>query len=1656
MNSRDQFHREPGPPLRYSAEELGRLSKFLARLGFGSLTVHERQVSLRNLVDGLGYLAHRESGGWIHALTQIDLAEFEEAAATATQGALLQVLIGQPAPTRPSSARKQCIALASMAIIQSAVEPSLLPGGFAHMLKQLFRSGAEGWMDFCSCNLLDAVALQAWVPRASHPAVIVEFHRFLTRLVPMGLPAITSLLKPEKSSPADAEPAEAAADAPQEDGPEPKAPKYFADATPKFNLFENQNQLNTQQDIVDGYRLSPHWGRLTPLELLRSLKLLNTDLMARPAGEYGWRLSVHAAARYVSLFAGLSLKKCWSLPLNRKGSMRLSIGQGVIRRDMLVIAPRTDRDDRRRVHGRWWRTRLPVEVTSALQQLLARHPSCRSLGELLEATGLTYDNCQEILNKDWPTSHRPEDARFSQSLRPCLLALDIHPAIVARFTGDTMTTPASDHYYLSLLESQVHQALQAFCEWAGLTAPPPPVRDRRIGTPRAVTPDGFQNAMQRLNQMVLHERSKLTSKASVEEILRFHNLYTTAVAIQIVCGLGGRGDRVESLTFERVFASDHYIVLSDRRVDRYSAQRVCPSTQTLTATRRAYIQHLRAVSDSLLRACTKSAEFVLKVASGYRPHAPAFRLYDQTGAGWESRPLKRQDLVELARNLGFVDLNAARHYWFAALVDRGVAQVAIDALLGHHIPGAEPFGFGSGISVRQICDYLRPILNDIQAGLDFAPLEGRGQHAARYQSLPQMTVEAKLQPLPNLLLQQKLEVQDFLVKELSIYAQDPPSGPQTLVAHANLSRLRDDFVGTAKRRDTPFGALLFALIAFDLVLTQSEQQALLDAAVGDGVWQVQELTILEAEDPAGRPVVQRLASDHTLAALHAVANSNSRVSLRASFERAVGELHMLVTALDPNWKASAPKKTLELLSIMASHWAAIEVSPGTLFGVLHKAPFIPAHDLARIRWGRARVFGASSEPERKTRRRSSGDFEFQKVWEIVGYWGNPDTQLGDDHARRKGCSSGLLARRAQPAADEFECALIDLILADLSKNAPYRTLKPTTLPEYVRGYDLYFGVAREEGTLELDPDVIAEAYAAMGGSKDISISELPRWQMLHICAFLASRGLAAPAGFLSGRATKVPRPPRHPVYVSRAECAVAKTMIAEVLAGQGGTYEFAATRLALLREMPMRISEPRYASLLDFDPGAALLHVTSTGHSHLKSPHSRGTLPLSKELCREMTDLWLRKRNIAPKVTSNLFADSHLVDAHYSAFDTISDVTRDTLIMLTGCRHFRQHDLRSAAVSDLAFAVEETLARLCEGRAPANQLTGADVTRLHVRFALASRLARHASVLTTLRYYVASGMLNLRDELDAAAAHSDPSGAYVASLLAVDAQTLYARANRARAASGTVSGRPPANWGEFLSVARAARPWPILGSALSEHPSHASLPPDIDSAHIAQAVLLHLCGTPLTDAADACQVERSRVAQTMKAVDDRASELGVKLVWDDSRSPLLSSPKSNSNGSLPELVRRYARWTRGNSNPTGGSREALLNAIGAKRNCLTVRTKNQFLALIPVLASLRQIGFEIVVRMGAHFGLRDLDCIPTLDAAGLLRQPQNSSEPVFATVSFLAQERQATKSHRTTANAQAPFDLARVSPRSFGRAGRLVIAGLLLTLTRTDFMEVKR
>jgi hypothetical protein len=1575
---------------------------------------------------------------------------------------LAQTILDQPASFLDPKKQDETLAFAAklaLAICLKLSSPN--PEKTCNAVKQLFRSKTDDWA-FARESLHIEQEIDA--DQSNVTQVVRNFLEQKQQLLRISIPSLESFFKRTGENSKDL--GEAELQDPESITPPAKAlkpPKAPDDTSPDFKLFETQILRAMHADVSDPYRLPNNWNRQSNQELYISIQRLRFHL--RQDGEAHRDTRLHSATRFISLFAGLSLKTCLQLPIDRgvfntRGSMHLDLACGVLRRDALCAALRKHRPGKRRTNGRWWRLPLPPEVTAVLLEASESQPAARTLGDLIQAAGLSHASCQHLLNDNFPTSHRPEDARFAFSFRTCLLDLDVHPAMVARVSGDITTTPNSDHFYLTFTANEVHEVMVKFCDWAGLIPPKPPANNRLTGSPKAMQLEDFQSLVQCLNQTVLSARNRITPRSRITEVVEFHNLYTKAVALQIILGHGGRGNMIGRMTCGRLFASANYLALSDRRTDPYSKQRILPLTEIFSQGNGLYREHLDAMSKRLARHAQDDSKVLLKIFPGKQLHSSPFAIFTVTKDGWDQRSLKRSDLVELLVQLGKQmgkdfdqeSLNIGRHFFQTALVNKQVAQPAIEAFLGHHTNGAEVFGYGSGISVREVCDYLRPVVTEIQRGIGFVPLGGLGRTAERFLKLPDIAIQKNLRPLPAKLLLKKLANHDLVIPDLVMREQDPPSTSKTLVAHTTLQDLKFKYHQSACISTHLAGAAMFCLIAEELVLSEPEQKALFLASLSNGLWRVGEMVIAEAEHD-GRPVAQRILHESTQAAVFKLRRTQPcKITTEDDVaQSAYMDLHDLLIELVSSWPCSKPNESARLLATMSSHWAAVEIAAGAMFGVYHKAPFIPARDLARIFYKQPRSYADNCVKQHSAFNWTKSP-NFKYTDKILTKWANKDAPLGESLSRAAGCTRDLKNYLKRPDLSLAQQLHAELLIADLSETAPYKTLDASTLPSYSNKYQLFFKIVEEEETCDLEPEHFQQAFNDMGGGSSMTESALPRWAMLHICAYLHGRGHWVPAALTTDPATKTPRPARIPVYTSAPEIQQIGNDLVEYFGQTGGNYAFVQQRLELERSAPMRAAELRYSRPIDFDLPNRIFHITTSGHDHLKNVASRGSVPLTPQISNALEALKVLRHDIGVGAETLMFADAHL-EASYQPFDEIALAIRQFTAERTGCPEFRRHDFRSSASTNFCFDVEASIDTFGKGICidkNCSEWTAKQVTERFIRFAKAARFSRHASVATTLRFYNCSGPLDIYHQICIANSRIEPSGIYASQVIERSAQSTYVLKDRHQERKKLDQCAPTVTYAslvqDHLRNIRQQLPIPSLrgpNNLMHKRDTHQRKP--ASRSEFVQASLLAQTGMSLAVAAGALNLPVESVQLFQISASTYMEETNRAPQRKDS-APALSS-RLDPDGPTLQLgtsIAALSRWLTSPQSCTAHGKISIRLAIGKSPSTLSVADADHLLDLLPILKGISLHGFRVLLRIASgHVLSTNPQIYRKLAAAGIETCCERGKGSGLGSISFCLRHKSQASSNSASALQPSPDD---ISPRSLGIAGRVVVFGLVLAL----------
>ncbi len=1410
----------------------------------------------------------------------------------------------------------------------------------------------------------------------------------------------------------------------------------------RLDLFSFQILQQEVEPVLNGYRLNLDWNCLSRSELnLAVLPLIATlQKIDRLNEDFSKRL--HAACRLLTLFTGISLKTTAGLPIHRVGSMHIDLNLGIIRRDSSTVTPRLDRSNAGRWCGRWWRTPIPPEIIIVLKDALTRFPSARTIGDLMISAGLTPTITHELLNQNWATSHCPEDLRFARSLRACLLYLKVHPSVVARVTGDVTVTPISQVYYLTLSQELVHQAVDKFCDFIGLKKTVHPKTYRLIGSPRKLSIEDFKEINRRQGQSNRHLRNNITARSSLKDFIEFHNSYVKNVALQLLWGVGARLQRFETLTVARMLSEPELIAITDKENDSYSSLRLCCLSKIQQQTRLHLVEHYLAMSEILKkRGFKESAEQLENVAMGRCSEQLLFlQIEIAIKNEFNLRGLEVADLESTSNSLGVNYLNSPRHFLLTQFVNRNVAAIAIDAQIGHHIVGAEPFGYGSGMSVSDFQKYLAPILDRLHIEIQMEPLVGLGRTNPVRLKLPKISVLKNLKILENSLLEQRIAVQDFMPPDRIQGAAHAPFSKETLVAVSHMKRLRFLYQTSAWLKDNAIGSLAFCLITFDCVVTEMDLFSLIESSLGSGVSQINNVVGIEVFEN-DRPVLQRLVSRGTAAAVAKFRLNHTSITRIEVCEM----LHSLLLMLDKSWPAQNSVESLNLLLSMASHCIAIEVSPINQIALFHKAPFIPMRDIKRILDNKIveRKFINLSTPSKSVKTNSG----FKTLIKIVEQIADKDKKIGEDKARKLLLKKALEHHKLE-VLDEAEELFCDWLISECDdKTRPYKKIGLGVLYAYAVLAKRFFNLVRASGTIHFDADDWLHVSAVLGGGNEFQASNKKRWVVLHLAHWLAEIGVNVPPGLVKSRAIKSRSLPHNSVYLTASEVDRIAHNFSEVYELPDGVLSLSAVYLKIARKMPFRPVELRFLRWIDFDSNCRLMHVASSGHDHFKTFKSHGSLSIAQRDEFISSYLNLNKESIGSNL--DLIFSSAGSEKDFEKFDKTLQLLQDAIRTVTCRQDARNYDLRANGVTDLIFNPESGLRRLAGLDEVKIEVHDSHwISTRHQRAAQASREARHTNVLTTLRYYNLSSLIEVREQMDAATAGISISASHLGDIAVKSPASIYCK--RYRRAKSTLDNIKISQRDELFSsshLAISSLPTTILSDVAGREEVNGSLIRlKYDRCSLIHATLLVCSRLPIETCAQLCDVSFKQISSVLASLNNSSESVAEA----NGKLDLHVTKKVHLSGHpLAILVSRLSKLT----NESASNIARLVNAHSSlvKRNksCIHMLDISQFNDWMLLLKTLQVSGIQVYFQFfkTTAFDLRNQVFSSCQRNEILVFRDVSNGDGIGAFRFGLIGNKVGISQLKSTIAVDA------ISPQVAGQVGTIVTATLLITQSIVNLMK---
>lgn len=1452
------------------------LTRVVGVLGGPPEWTNDLEVSLRGLASGFKELSPLFPSASLWSQRLLHLLELKPPVQSHDPEpiplhALALLLAKQAAVTsrREASAARAVGAL----VFYTLYRGSTLSQNFLESLKQFYLSPAEHWTACRKSFLVDGGQLLGLSDDLRD--VIKEFNRTVRSLQGQGMYAPLDLDGEAGGGRGEGSPSEQENDLGDEavGASAPKRLPTCFSCEPRFDLLQFQIIQEEREPSLSQYRLDNDPNSLYEEE--------HTDLWAnlltalRQHADAGRRL--HAAARAMSVLAGLSLEVMACAPFEdvriqtatglSRGSLHIDLKVGLVRRDFLTVAPRADRD-KVRTHGRYLRTPIPPEVLSVLREARSALPGARTVGDLLVAAGLTPTICHAMVNMGRKQPRVFESLRIARSLPGFLLRRGVHPSVVSHTTGDITLVPRAHHYYLSMEQRLVYQAVNTLCASVGLAPVPERLEYRRLGSPNYRPLAIVRGCLLNLQQQVRRARNHITNRSSLDELIKFHNSYVCSATLQILWALGARCQNLKTLSVQALFSHPDFILISDRASDRYSEVRLCVITPVIQKSLLGLAEHLRTMAHRLRRKDELVAgDTMLRLVAGGALEACAVPLLFRDKDGVLAlRPPTRADLKKVARASGMPELNTPRHFLLTELVERGVDAVEIDAQLGHHLVAAPPFGIASGLTAEAFRHSLQPKLAAVHACLGLQPLAGLSSMQSDRLKLPAVRLGDEVELPANGYLRQAVDVADLNPPDIVLAEQDCPWSWSTLAAHAELTRLRVAYLRTDLLARLPHGGALLCLVAFDGTFSSAKLRWVWQQLAIQGPRHLGELHVVEQidADVSAQILLHRFTRD-----------ALAKMGQPCEWETALTQLKEVLITLDGQWSHLAEAAALDRLLALAAHTLHLETAPIERFSMVHKAPFIPFEDLQRLCGGLGGRQGSQAQPALSRTQRGG---EYVRLLSLLEHWADHDLELGERRRRELGALADLnQLLREQPGYDE-ELA-IQWVCCELV-NPPLRRLSLSTLRIYLSLVLKFFHWVRLADRVPVESGEWMEVRASLFPTKSAEQEEARdkenlhrRWAWQHLVSFLIARGIPVPrdAAFRLIKVAVNYRPHLH-VYLSTQEVQAA----IKVLPLQCPTpRDWIIEELHLRRYAPLRPMEVRYLKAQHLLPSREWLLVTTSGHDHLKNRFARGLVRVPPAMEANLAAHMARRSAALETGTPSAFVPT--ADDGYAAYEASLTVLRDVLRGVTERTGLRLYDLRACTITDLISEPAPILGALSNGGVLVP--SGKSTTALHARGAVAAREARHSNVITTLRYYHLTGLLGAREQMNQALSSLPVSARYLAAAHGFSRDAIYAARYRGRPVESRRTGvQRPVSSDDLQKHERArARP-------------HDAPPHNSDLAEQLHAGLLTLAGMPLLAAADRSSTTPSRldaVASYVQGVE-ASSRLHESLVLHGSPwSPLL-------------------------------------------------------------------------------------------------------------------------------------------------------------------------
>lgn len=355
---------------------------------------------------------------------------------------------------------------------------------------------------------------------------------------------------------------------------------------------------------------------------------------------------------------------------------------------------------------------LPPEIADVLATLQPS-PDGYLFGRELEHLEARL---RKIFSEARETEPRYTIARLSRGHQLEVLGCSGDVASAQMITGQTLGASATPIAYYAARANALQDIYNRAVSASGLDpSPKTHPGEARVGSQLVLKPKTIASVVKFATQGILYTPRK--SHSTGRQLLELHERLVPSLALLWMAGTGFRPTfRLGQITSASFDLRAALAVISDKQSDEGHIGRLVPLSATLVSSLAAYGKHLRLMaSESRLTPAQRSSSQDALSGTG-----PLFFIFGPSGP----KPLAPKDLLSRLPHGWNLPLNFLRHRLATRLRDLGCPAPFVQALIGHHELGIQPFGDESFLEPSEFLKSTREHVESLLQSDGWRPLLG--------------------------------------------------------------------------------------------------------------------------------------------------------------------------------------------------------------------------------------------------------------------------------------------------------------------------------------------------------------------------------------------------------------------------------------------------------------------------------------------------------------------------------------------------------------------------------------------------------------------------------------------------------------------------------------------------------------------------------------------------------------------------------------------------------------------------------------------------------------------------------------------------------------------------------------------------------------------